>query len=404
MSKVNNQTAVLLRSVRTIFKKEWREALRDKRALVGVILPAIVMPLMLCLGLSFMEKMLANNMPNISSPTPVYVANLDKSIYLEPHLIEHNFSPKSYTDTWVNAQELAKSEPLIWLPENFATQYQQGEPVSIILLYDSTRSSMMGQVNRLRSAINQLNSELSQSRLMSFGLINDDINPLKLDELNLASEKRVIGMMLSGLPLIILMIIFMAGIGFSVDMTSGERERRTLESLIVASPSHWAVILGKYVTLVSVVTAVLVLFFTCLIIGLSQVDFKSIGISIDFKWNYWLQIALLIMPLVLLAPALQVLIGFMAKSFKEGQASISLLIFLAVLPNIYLLFTQHETPRLYEYIPILYQQIAILDVLGGAKIDIVVWLYQMLLCALIAWLILWTAKRKITNPKTLYAQ
>src|SRR5690606_7558176 len=152
-------------------------------------------------------RMLANNMPNISSPTPVYVANLEKSIYLESHLLEHNFSPKPYVDTWANAQELAKSEPLIWLPENFATQYQQGEPVSIILLYDSTRSSMMGQVNRLRSAINQLNSELSQSRLMSFGLINDDINPLKLDELNLASEKRVVGMMLSGLPLIILMII-----------------------------------------------------------------------------------------------------------------------------------------------------------------------------------------------------
>src|SRR5690606_33810740 len=193
-------------------------------------------------------KMIATNMPNISHPTPVKVGNLKEALHLKEQFIVHNFDPVLYEGDWLAAQKLAQTEPGVWLPDNYLEKYQRGDSIEIILLYDSSKTSKSGEVNRLRHAINLLNTDFSQARLMSLGLSSSDINAFQLKEFNVASEKKMTSMILSGLPMIVVLITFIASIGFAVDMSSGEREKRTLESLIVVTPSNWAVIFGKYLT------------------------------------------------------------------------------------------------------------------------------------------------------------
>ena len=386
-----------------IFGKEWREALRDKKAIFSVLVPAIILPLSLILMMTFLTKMIATNMPNISHPTPVKVANLKEALHLKEQFIEHNFDPVLYEGDWLAAQKLAQTEPVVWLPDNYLEKYQRGDSIEIILLYDSSKTSKSGEVNRLRHAINLLNTDFSQARLMSLGLSSSDINAFQLKEFNVASEKKMTSMILSGLPMIVVLITFIASIGFAVDMSSGEREKRTLESLIVVTPSNWAVIFGKYLTLLSVVLVVNALFFTLLATGFSFIDFKAVGISAHLEAAQWMQLIVLMLPLMILAPALQLFVGFGAKSFKEGQTAISMLIFLTVLPNIYYLVSHYNRPAGYEFIPILYQHISILDVLAGEPVSNAAWFIQAVLCGLLCGVFLWLTQRKLSNPKTLYA-
>lgn len=385
-----------------IFRKEWRESLRDKKAIFSVFLPAIILPVSLVLMMTFLTKMIATNMPNISQPTPVHVANLNDSLHIKALLTEHNFDPTHYEGDWWQAQVLAQTEPVMWLPDDFLDKYHRGEVVDIVLLYDSSKTNKSGEVNRLRHAITFLNADFSQARLMSFGLTPNDLNVFQLKEFNVASEKKMTSMILSGLPIIIVLITFIASIGFAVDMSSGEREKRTLESLLVVTPFSWAIIWGKYITLLSVVLVVNTLFFTLLSTGFSFIDFKAVGISVHLGIAQWLKLIFLMLPLMILAPAIQLFLGFGAKSFKEGQAAISMLIFLTVLPNIYYLISQYNRPSGYEYIPLLYQHIAILDVLAGEPINNFAWCIQVVLCGSIGGLFLWMTRRKLSNPKTLY--
>src|SRR5690606_15418640 len=108
-------------------------------------------------------------------PTPAHVANLNDSLHIKALLTEHNFDPTHYEGDWLQAQVLAQTEPVMWLPDDFLDKYHRGEVVDIVLLYDSSKTNKSGEVNRLRHAITLLNADFSQARLMSFGLSLNDL-------------------------------------------------------------------------------------------------------------------------------------------------------------------------------------------------------------------------------------
>lgn len=386
-----------------ILKKEWREALRDKKAILSMLLPVVLLPLFLIVGLAFLVKTLSGNVPTLASPSELLVANLNAAPLVREHLVEHNFDPVNYDGDWMAAQEQATREPVLWLPEDFSARFARGESVELVLLVDYSNTRKMGEVNRLRGAINQLSSELAQARMISMGIGPQRLNPMALKEFNVASEKKMAGMILMSLPIMMLIIAFTASMGFAIDISSGEREKRTLESLLVIAPSAWSLVLGKYFTLLSVVVIVNLLFYAFLAVGFTFIDFTALGLSIHLSLQKWMSIYGLLLPIMVVAPAVQLLIGFGAKSFKEGQAALSLLIVVPLLPNFYLMATQFAKPAGYQFMPIIYQQLSVGEIISGEALALGAMGFQWLLALAVVGLCLWASVRKLGNPKTLYS-
>src|SRR5690606_13179742 len=150
-------------------------------------------------------------------------------------------------------------------------------------------------------------------------------------------------------------------------MTAGERERRSLESLLITPASSVAIMMGKWLTSVLLTLAVLVLTLVFLWGALSYLPFNQLGMRVDVGWLPILNIFLALLPVVLFSVALQLAIAIFARSFKDAQTYVGLLIFIPMVPGFYMLFNPGVYHDWFLWVPILGQQVGIRElILGGS--------------------------------------
>jgi sodium transport system permease protein len=192
------------------------------------------------------------------------------------------------------------------------------------------------------------------------------ISPIRLGERDVATagarSARILGM----LPIFLLVSAFIGGMGLAADMMAGERERGSLESLLSHPVSPAAILAGKWAAAAVVCGATMTL--TILVSQvllehprLQEID-APIGLSLADAARVWILMA----PLVLLATVVQLTIALFARTYKEAQTHLSLLLFLPMLPGFMLAFGSMEIVGWMSSCPLLGQQIAISDVLRGA--------------------------------------
>src|SRR5690606_22152113 len=106
-------------------------------------------------------------------------------------------------------------------------------------------------------------------------------NAVTLRESNVASDQKMGIYILGSLPMLLLISVFIGSVGFSADMTAGERERRSLESLLITPTPSMAIMLGKWLTSVLITIAVLLATMSLLSIVLNLLPFNQLGLRVD---------------------------------------------------------------------------------------------------------------------------
>tara|TARA_R110000850_G_scaffold145408_20_gene267574 strand:- start:1842 stop:3002 length:1161 start_codon:yes stop_codon:yes gene_type:complete len=313
------------RTLKAVFYKELIDAVRDKRALRLAFLPPIYMVAFFALGIGFaihLQKDGHSNIElNVSGHAPELVAWLEENqIVVKPHVGD------LYQAVAAGEHDMGLTMP--------AEPRAPGakSPLPVTLVYNAANQNVHGPLGRVRNLIYQYSSRHAAINVMARGLSPELITPVSISETNVASEQQMGGLILAGVPLLLLMSAMMGSMGFSADMTAGERERRSLEPLLINPTPSSLLIVGKWLAAVCLTLSVVALTLLLMSIALALLPFNEMGFRVEVGVGAILAIFWALLPVAMIAAALQLALGILSRSFKDAQTYMSLLVLLPMIP------------------------------------------------------------------------
>jgi sodium transport system permease protein len=350
----------MLRHALVVFQKEITDAVRDRRSLMASSMYAIWAPVAVGIALSAIAR---DRAPD--QPLTVAIDGAERAGTLVDYLRQQLVTIVDHPGD-LEASVRSRTVPVaLSVREDYGSRFEAIRPASVELLYDGSRSASVAQADRLRRLIGAYDQQVADTRLLTRGIAPEVISVVKVEDRDLSSAAARAGRMLAMLPIFLLLAAFAGGMGVAIDSTAGERERNSLEALLTHPVSPVAVAVGKWgaAAVVSAATLVLMVIVTAGVLSLPQI--RSIDLPIGLSSNDAVVVLLILTPLALLAPAVQMLTSVFATSYKEAQTQVSLLLLVPTIPGFLLSFGSLTEKSWHGVAPILSQQMLVTDALAG---------------------------------------
>jgi sodium transport system permease protein len=351
-----------------VFRKEWRDALRDKRSLRLALLPAFYFVAIFVGGtlftISTQQDYQVDGLVQIKLPVQGGEHLPELLDWLREQGVE---TVAVETDVYQQVQQGDHKFALI-IPADIHQQKLRGENLTLWLVYNAANQQVHSRLQFIRGQIYAWSVRTGNLNLLARGIAPGVGAVVSLRENNVANDQQMGIYILGGLPMILLLSAFIASIGFSADMTAGERERRSLESLLITPVSSLSLILGKWLTSLLITFSVVILTLALLWLALATLPFNELGLRVDVRWPAIAAIFLVLMPVILIACALQLAVAIFARSFKDAQTYTGLLVFIPMVPGFYTLFNPGVYADWFLWVPVLGQQVIVRDLLLGGSL------------------------------------
>ena len=322
-----------MKTLAIVFRKEMREILRDRRTLIAIGLAALLTPTVL-----------------------VIVSQVSTKTATQTYTIGYSGDIPTGLDILLAATAL-KLEPV---SDPAAAAKQQVDigvefgAAQIDEWYDPTRQSAQIADTRLQTVLGQFNAAKAAASLRQKGIDPGLLNPIPVKQHPLSSPVKAAGNAFLSffLPYILITMVLTGGLSAALDASAGERERKTLESLLLTPTPRSRILLGKIlaVSVISLVSAIAAI--GSMLLALSQLQLLGAHVSLSP-----LAAAVMVWLAILLAgcfSSLTLTLGTLAKNFRQGQAYSTPLYFITIFPASIILFIPDFNPNLaYYLIPIL---------------------------------------------------
>ena len=344
-----------------VFRKEVVDAFRDRRAIMTIVLSAAISPLLL----GFMLNRLADRQRQLDDVT-IPVVGAEHAPAFTSWLRQQAGVTIVEGPADAEAAVRDRNEDLILLiDDDFQEKFRSSSPARIKIVFDSSRQTARPKERRVKALLQRYNAEIGTLRLVGRGISPAIATPLQLEDVEVSSAQQRAAMILSFIPMFILLSAFAGGMQIAMDSTAGERERGSLEPLLVNPAPRHVIVGGKW--LAATFTSVLsVLLTTAIILAMLRfIPMQEFGVRFRLHPE---QIGLLlgaVLPITLLASGVQTYLATFAKSFKEAQSYMGLLIILPMLPGFAAtLYPMTGRPWMYP-IPVIAQQVLAGDVVAA---------------------------------------
>ena len=322
-----------LNKISSIFRKEVLDTLRDRRTLFTMI----IIPLLLYPGLMLFVNSIATRQQVKMEQKTVRIALLNvphdselrKVIQSEPR-IEIVESKDPRRDVREGDIEFA-----ILAPSLLKSLIEQKQTAKIQLLYDRSNDDAATNLDRVRRMVGDYSQELLQQRLEEQKLTHDFVRPIQIDEVNVATKRRMGGFVLSRfLPMLMVFMILVGALYPSIDMTAGEKERGTLETILTSPATKTEIVLGKFLTvsLIALLTGLLNLGSMMATFAFGIFSGVSEAIQIKIPASYMLIMVVCMVPLAIFFSGVMMAIASFARSFKEAQNLVTPFYLVATMP------------------------------------------------------------------------
>jgi sodium transport system permease protein len=329
--------------IKTIFQKEILDTIRDRKTLyVMILLPLILMPLLM-VGMQALMKSNLDKEKESMAKVAVrgYQGRLIGNILNKASKIEIVKEKEVKNDF-----KSGKINAAILVPVTFEDDLKAKKQINVKIIYDATSQSSSFAKAKIDMALQSFTNSLINTNLIEKGIDPNILNPLTIAEDNVAGEEKMGALILATiLPLIIAMWSVIGGMYTAIDIGAGEKERETLEALLVSPASRLSIVLGKFFTIlfVTMVTIVLVLLSLVVTYKLAM-PYLSLGEQTIKLQIEPLNIILVLIAATLLSAALSALLltlSISARNFKQAQNYITPLYILNMIPS-YILMTMPD--------------------------------------------------------------
>ncbi|XOV68518.1 MAG: ABC transporter permease [Fluviicola sp.] len=356
----------------TIFKKELKDTLRDRRTLIMMlVIPTLIFPIILNIFVgvssSFTEEA-AKKKVKIG-----YVGEPDNYVTYKLNTLPREMGDREivlYKDTATLFKDLRSEEIQIgmFMPNDFNRIMMRKEPAPVTVFFNATD---MGMKDRAEVYLEEIQRLAKQDRYVEMNLKESQLRPIEVTYQNIASGKEMIGKLAGGiLPYIFIAFGFLGCMYPAIDLFTGEKERGTIETLLTTPVRRWQILFGKMGVVVlsgllASTCALLGLFLSIEVFDLAE-DPELLNIIHEIlSPTFILMMYALLFPLTVFFAGTMIPIAVYAKSFKEAQSIITPLNIVMVLPAMVGFFPGIELNAITAAIPVVNIVLATKELIAG---------------------------------------
>jgi len=332
----------------TVARKELTDMFRDRRTAMVTLLSAIAAgPIFLVLIFNLMANQ-ADRARELRLP----VAGRDNApalaAFLERQEVTLTEAPADY-EAQIKRGDL---DVVLVVEPQFERDVAEGRQATVRLVFDRSRDRARPLIDQAESLLRAYNRLWGQQRLVLRGVASSVGNPMTVEDVDLATPQQSGALVLFLVAYYGLFASVMGGMAVSLDTTAGERERQSLEPLLMTPVRPAELVVGKWIAASAFDGLVVLLTLTGFYVTLAFAPLPPVGIPFLFGSREFVRFLIVLLPMVLLLPAVLLYIGSRARAYKEAQANVSVLLFVVSMLPVVQLFLQKKEPAWIALVPV----------------------------------------------------
>jgi len=349
----------------TVLCKELRDALRDRRTLLTIVLSSVAVgPLVLVL-----LSTLVAGIEQQAESREIVVAGIEHAPTLRNYLERQTYSIRPAPGQFEQRlQDKRLGEPVLVIAEGFEAELARGEAPRVELVLSSANPRAQAGASRLARLLQGFAQEQATLRLAWRGVSPATLQAIEVDERDLASPAARAAQWTALVPFFVLMAVLYGALHAALDTTAGERERGSLEPLLLNPVSPLALVLGKWGAVAAVAMLIALLSCASFLPGQWLLRSETLAAMFRFGVGEGAMFLALLLPLAAALSALLMAIAIRCRSVKEAQANATVLVLAVSLLPLLTLFNQEGEAPWHLGVPALAQITLMGRVLKGEPI------------------------------------
>ena len=349
----------------TVLCKELRDALRDRRTLLTIVLSSVAVgPLVLVL-----LSTLVAGIEQQAESREIVVAGIEHAPTLRNYLERQTYGIRPAPEQFEQRlQDKRLGEPVLVIAEGFEAELARGEAPRVELVLSSANPRAQAGASRLARLLQGFAQEQATLRLAWRGVSPATLQAIEVDERDLASPAARAAQWTALVPFFVLMAVLYGALHAALDTTAGERERGSLEPLLLNPVSPLALVLGKWGAVAAVAMLIALLSCASFLPGQWLLRSETLAAMFRFGVGEGAMFLALLLPLAAALSALLMAIAIRCRSVKEAQANATVLVLAVSLLPLLTLFNQEGEAPWHLGVPALAQITLMGRVLKGEPI------------------------------------
>jgi sodium transport system permease protein len=363
-----------LRNVGIVYRKELREALRDRRTLIStLIVPLILFPL-LTAGFAALAITLVDKAKE-EVPRIMILGGEDSPQFLEGLRKNDKIVVAPLTGNWKDQIINKDIRAAVEIPPAFQSDVAQQKPTTLkIYVYEGDMKSSFG-ADRVRDYFKTYSDNVVKGRLAAKNLPDSALKPFDVKQQNVAPPEKVGGAAFGGLiGYMVILLCLTGGMYPAMDLTAGEKERGTMETVLSSPVSRVHLVLGKFFLVLNASLVTAALSVTSMGVSFWAVEHfhafdkagsDAAGLQLRIGLSSVLSVFVMVLPLAVLFSAALMTISLFAKSYKEAQSYVTPLMMVVILPAIAAMLPGVELTSKLALVPILNMSLLCKELVTG---------------------------------------
>jgi sodium transport system permease protein len=360
------------RNVAIVYRKELTEWLRDRRTLISTVLvPLLAFPVLMVGMTSLMAVMMnkaEKEIPKVmiiqgeNSPQLVAALHASKDLEIVP-----------YAENWKDQISNKQIRAGVEIPPGFDASLSSKSPLTVQIHYYQGEVKSEFAARHAEDSLKSFRDDFVKKRLEANNLPDSLISPFKTEKHNVAPAEKVSGAALGGLLGYMVILLSMTGAIYpAIDLTAGEKERGTMETILSSPLSRVDLVLGKFFLVLSASLSTAILSIISMgtsfyLVGhspaMAQKDAAVFQLHVGLRTV--LSVFLMALPLAVLFASTLLTIALFAKSYKEAQSYLTPMTFIVVIPAVASLLPGFDLNLKLALIPILSTSLVCKEIVAG---------------------------------------
>jgi sodium transport system permease protein len=362
-----------MNAIAVVFGKELKDGRRDKRAVLSAFFFPILAPILVYGMMTFLIDLRTQ-----AEETVVPIMGVENAPSFIRWLKERDVKVEAFTGDPHEAVISKTEELVVIIPDNYQERFGNTKTAVIEVINDGSRTDAKATVGRFKSLIRKYSSEIAALRLIVRGVSSEVMSVVIAEDIDVATKQQQAVAALNFIPMYIILAAFVSGMGIAVDSTAGERERKTLEPLLINPVERHDIVLGKWLAASIFAALGMIMTLVLCILALTQVPLDQIGLNFHITTQQILLMIVATLPLAFLATSMQMLLGIFAKSFKDAQGYIGILMMMPIIPMFLTMLNPTASMDWMYAVPMYGQHLLLVEVLGAKDVPGIAYLYSTL--------------------------
>jgi sodium transport system permease protein len=355
-----------MRGLTTVFRKEVRENIRDRRALFNSLLLGPILFPLLFVGLMWFLESAEQERAEQTLELPVVGAAYAPSLirFLEQQGVVIQPEPED-PEGMVRNQE---TPVVIRILPEYPERWAEGLPAPVEVIIDPSRQESNAAIRRVKGLLLGYGQQIGSLRLQLRGVSPQLASPVMLRDVDLSTPKSRAILAVIFLPYVLMITAFTGATHLAMDTTAGEKERKSLEPLLINPVPRWQIMTGKMLTTTVFAMASLALTLVAFRIVLPYLPVGAFGMDLTLGLHTLAKILLVISPVAILAAALLTLLASFAKTYREAQSYMGLVILIPMIPSLIFMANPVKAEAWMMTVPLFSQNILIGEIIRDESV------------------------------------